>query len=202
MKIIVMALVLVTASSLTDSLQQEVAAQSRQGCQPTNESERRSALGEKYYVMGNKSADRDPEQAVAYYRMAIEKGYDTNHLRVEMGILLRSLKRYEESSEQFRVAIKRNENDGRAHLSYAYTLMAGGNYEEALKEWEAVKRRNPDDYASGIMSDYIAQCFDALGKYEEALKEYEAALRCCGTEEEQNKIKKRVQEIKELLNKQ
>lgn len=166
-----------------------------------DKSERRQTSGEKYYVLGNKSADRDPEQAIKYYRMAIKKGVDTDNLRIELGIQLRMLRRYDEASEQFRVAIKRNGGSMRAHLGLAYTLLYSKNYEEALVEFGHVKRLDPDSYRTGLLSDYIAESLDALGRYEEALTEYQLALQCnCKEQSVNDRIAKRIGEIKGMLN--
>lgn len=174
--------------------------QSSSDKQSAKRPQKESPEGERYYVLGNGNAFRRPEQAVEYYKTAIEKGFDTLDLRLEMGNLLRFLKRYDEAVEQLRIAIEMDERDMGPHLSLAYTFLFSGCYEDALKEFDIVKVLDPEDYNDGILSIYIGDCLYEVGRYEEALKEYRAVLRCdCYEDEDANRAKERVDEIERKL---
>jgi tetratricopeptide (TPR) repeat protein len=150
--------------------------------------------------MGNRVASTNPQLAVEYYKVAVKNGYDTEGVRVQLGQLLRGLRRYNESIEQFLIVIRRDKDSLRAHLGLAYTFINSGQYEKALQEFGEVKRLDYDSYESGLFANYIAQCLDALSRYEEALEEYEAALRChCYGESVDKTIRARILELREKL---
>lgn len=166
---------------------------------PARREEKKSPAGHKYYILGNGNSFRKPERAVEYYRTAIENGYDTADLRVELGKLLYRLERYEESAEHYRAAVEMDGKDVRARLGLAYGLLARGRHQEALEEFEVLKAIAPEDYRAGILSSHIGACLEAVGRYEEALKEYEAALRCdCHDAADEERIRSRVETIKTL----
>lgn len=178
---------------------QEGRAAARGG--PRKVSEKRSPAGSKHYAAGNRNSYSNPERAAEQYKTAIAEGYDTVELRMSLGRVLRILKRPEEAIEQYRAAILMDGEDSRPHFVLARALLDGGRYEEALGEFEIVKELDAEDYKLGIFSDHIAACLDHLGRYEDALKEYEAALRCgCSGEPEEKFLKRRIDEIKALLN--
>jgi tetratricopeptide (TPR) repeat protein len=175
-------------------------AQTCSGNEQVKRPQHESAAGKRYYVRGNGNSYRHPDQAIEYYKLAVENGFDTVDLRIEMGILLRQLKRYEESAEQLRVAVQMDECDVRAHLSLAYTLLAGGAHADALKEFELLKDLDRRDYEDGLLSIYLGDCLYELGRYGEALKEYRRVLSCdCYEDTDADRAKARVQEIERKL---
>lgn len=146
-----------------------------------------------------------PEAALKEYNLAIENGYDTNELRMEMGRLLaRQLHRPEEAIEQFRIVIQRDETEWRAHWPLAKLLLETKQYDEALKELEISKQLDSEGNSNGFYAYYTALALDALGRYDEALKDYEAFLERAKKIEPNSsradEVKARVEAIKEKLN--
>lgn len=162
--------------------------------------EEQSPEGYRYYVMGNRNSDVNPERAVEQYETALKKGYDTVELRLRLGGMLRLLKRPEEAFQQYRAAIRIDAQSMRPHLALAHALLDAGRYEEALGEFEVLKKLSPEEYKLGMFADDMGKSLDALERYEEALKEYEASLRCgCNGELKDDSVRRRIEEIKILL---
>lgn len=184
--------------AISASVQQRRSAATAEGARTPEE---QSPEGYRYYVMGNRNSDINPERAAEQYKTALKKGYDTVELRLRLGRLLRLLKRPEEAFEHYRAATRIDAEDMRPHLSLAHALLDARRYEEALGEFEFVKKLSPEEYKLGMFSDDIGKSLDALERYEEALKEYEASLRCgCNGELKDDLVRRRIEEIKIIIN--
>ena len=131
-----------------------------------------------YYRANNLKQALEPEEALKEYDLAIENGYDTVELRIQLGTLLADqLKRPEEALEQLRIAARRDEGNWRTHWQLAQSLLATREYEEALREIEVADSLDPDGHADGFYSFYRAKAFEGLGRYREALREYKGFLK-------------------------
>lgn len=69
--------------------------------------------GEEHHYKGNNLRQAlEAEEALKEYQLAIENGYDTVELRIELGTLLADpLKRPEEAVEHLRIATERDESN-------------------------------------------------------------------------------------------
>lgn len=131
-----------------------------------------------YYKANNLKQALEPEEALKEYRLAMESGYDTVELRIQLGLLLAGpLKRLEEAVEQFRIAALRDEGNWRAHWPLAQSLLDIKQYDEALREIEVADRLDPEGHADGFYFFYRAKGLDGLERHREALEEYEAYLK-------------------------
>jgi len=160
------------------SLANKQAAPGAPFAQQVNQTNSKKLSGEEHWVAGNIArASAEYEKTVTEYQLAIENGYDTNDVRIELGIVLdHYLHRPEEAATQFRVAIERDEKDWRAHWSLANALLETQQYDEALRELEIVKQLDPQNTSNGFYAYYTAKASDGLGRTNEALEEYEVFL--------------------------
>ena len=144
-----------------------------------NQANSKPLSGEEHWIRGNRlRAETKYEEAVKEYQLAIEKGYDSNWVRTELGMVLdHYLHRPEEAIKHFRVAIGRDENDWRAHWSLANSLLETKQFDEAWRELQIVKRLDPKNTAAGLYIYATAKALDGLDRTDEALKEYEAFLK-------------------------
>lgn len=131
-----------------------------------------------YYKANNLKQALEPEEALKEYHLAIENGYDTVELRIQLGTLLAGqLKRPEEAVEQLRIAARRDEGNWRTHWPLAQSLLAIKEYEEALREIEVADTLDPEGHADGFYLFYRAKALDGLQRHAEALEEYQAFLK-------------------------
>lgn len=157
--------------------------------------------GQANYLKGG----HESEEALKEFNLAIENGYDTVDLRIDLGELLwDQLNRKEEALEQFRIAAQRDQSHFRAHSRLAQSLLVTRQYDEALRELEIVRRLDPDQDAEGFYSYETATALDGLERYDEALKEYEIFLLHFGKISPKDpdvlKARERIRAIKEQLN--
>lgn len=90
---------------------------------------------EHYYKANNLKQALEAEEVLKEYQLAIENGYDTVELRIELRTLLAGqLNRQEEAVEQLRIAAERDDGNWRAQWPLAQSLLATKQYEEALKK--------------------------------------------------------------------
>lgn len=131
-----------------------------------------------YYRANNLKQALEPEEALKEYHLAIENGYDTVELRIQLGTLLAGqLKRPEEAVEQLRIAARRDEGNWRTHWPLAQSLLAIKEYEEALREIEVADTLDPEGHADGFYLFYRAKALDGLQRHAEAFEEYQAFLK-------------------------
>lgn len=131
-----------------------------------------------YYRANNLKQALEPEEALKEYDLAIENGYDTVELRIQLGTLLADpLNRPEEAVEQLQIAARRDEGNWRTHWPLAQSLLATKEYEQALIEIQVADSLDPEGHADGFYLFYTAKAFEGLERYAEALKQYEAFLK-------------------------
>jgi tetratricopeptide (TPR) repeat protein len=191
MKTFILGLVFLAASLQQVACGERVASSHRQGSPqgdaaqdggggktPENEAQVRARSGEDHYHLANDlSHDRQADEALAEYNLALQAGYDTADLRIELGLLLTDqFKRYPEACDQFRIAAQREPDNWRAHWPLAQTLMLDGRYEEALAELAIAEQLDPYGQSHGFYDFHKAKAFDSLQRYKEALTEYELFL--------------------------
>lgn len=145
----------------------------------SNTRQKRPLSGEEHFSKANSLKDsHSSKEALSEYYLAIENGYDTVELRIEMGELLADrLNRHEEAIEQFRIAVQREGTNWRAHWPLAKSLLISKKYDEALSELQIVKHLDPEGNSEGSYMYHTAKALDGLAQYAEALKEYEAFLK-------------------------
>lgn len=158
-----------------------------------------------YYSANNLKQALEPEEALKEYHLAIENGYDTVELRIQLGTLLAGqLKRHEEAVEQLQIAARRDEGNWRAHWPLAQSLLATKQYDEALKEIEIADSLDPEGHADGFYTLYRARALDGLTRYAEALREYQSFLEhyreIIPKDADVVEARQRVKAIKEQLN--
>jgi tetratricopeptide (TPR) repeat protein len=175
------------------------------GDKATNqEVEPQRGSGEDHYNLANElSNDREADEALKEYNLALQAGYDTADLRVELGLLLGDqLKRYPEACEQLRVAAEREPTNLRAHSGLGTFLLLDGRYEEALAELTIADKLDRDSRSYPYYSYEKAKALDALQRYQEALDEYNRFLTVYGNLNDDPEVidsKERVRAITEQL---
>jgi tetratricopeptide (TPR) repeat protein len=183
---VLIGLLIVSASWLCETGCSERVASSTQSTQQgekassnANPHDNQPVSGEDHYYKANNLKEAlEPEEALKEYRLALESGYDTVELRIELGSLLAGpLKRQDEAVEQFRIATQRAQGDWRAHWPLAQSLLDTKQYDEALREIEVADGLDPEGHADGFYLFYRAKALDGLERYREALEEYEAFLK-------------------------
>jgi tetratricopeptide (TPR) repeat protein len=118
------------------------------------------------------------QAALREYKLAIEKGYDTVEVRIQLGRLLAfRLDQPGEAVSHFRIALERDPNNWRIHFPLAQILLQLQQYQEALKEIKESQRLDKDGRANGFYFDYLAKAYDGLGESKEALRYYGMALK-------------------------
>jgi tetratricopeptide (TPR) repeat protein len=118
------------------------------------------------------------EEALREYNLAIENGYDTAELHIQVGLLLADqMKRYEEATEQFRIAVERDKTNPRYHWLLAKSLLDAKHYEEALKELEEARQFDPEGYYKILYNYYLAKILDGMERYNEAVDKYEIFIK-------------------------
>jgi tetratricopeptide (TPR) repeat protein len=142
------------------------------------EGEPQPGSGEDHYNLATElSHDRQGDEALKEYNLALQAGYDTADLRVELGLLLSDqLKRYPEACEQLRIAAAREPTNWRAHWGLGKSLPLDGRYEEALAELTIAEQLDPYGQSHGFYDFHKAKALDSLQRYKEALTEYELFL--------------------------
>ena len=134
---------------------------------------------EAYYALGlhlRRQVDglegEKARRSEAAYRKAIELRPDWSWPYNGLGILLHSLKRYDEAEACFRAAIVREPDWSRPHNDLAIMLRISGRYDEAEKEARRAIELEPDGLAA---NNNYANLLVALERYEEAKHYYERA---------------------------
>ena len=128
------------------------------------------------YALSLNSANR--EESVEEYNSMIQQGCDNERLRLQYGLTLGSLNRWQEAAEQYRNIIKRNPKNWYAHWTLAQTLILELNqYEEGLNEVEISKQLDDMGDIGFTYDYYTGKALDGLGRYEEAIKHYEIYIR-------------------------
>lgn len=131
--------------------------------------------GEDHWARANGLAREDPERALREYRSALDKGYDTVELRIELGgLLMNQLKRPAEAVEHLRVATGRDEKNWRAHWLLAAALLEAERFDEALSEFNISKELDPS--LDGYYGYFIGRSLEGMRRYEEALANYQEFL--------------------------
>jgi tetratricopeptide (TPR) repeat protein len=138
--------------------------------------------GEDHYNLASDlKHDRQADDSLREYNLALQAGYDTADLRVELGLLLGDqLRRYPEACDQLRIAVQREPRNWRAHSGLGTFLLLDGRYEEALAELTIADKLDPDSRSYPYYSYEKAKAFDALQRYRDALHEYNRFLTVYG----------------------
>ena len=105
------------------------------------------------------------EEAVAAYRVAIQRRPDYFKAHSSLGASLYQLGRYKESEKHLRRAIALNPQTGIAHSNLGATLHNQGRYEEAIAAYRVAIQRRPDDDEAHIR---LGAIYNDLGRYKEA----------------------------------
>lgn len=168
-----------TAPSSQEVSRQTQRAEDAVGNQSGNRPNKRRLSGSDHYGQANYlKGGHESEEALKEFNLAIENGYDTVDLRIDLGELLNDqLNRKEEAIEQFRIAARRDNRNWRAHWPLAQSLLATKRYKEALKEIRIADLLDPEGHADGFYFFYRAKALDGLNRYAQALGQYEAYLK-------------------------
>ncbi len=113
------------------------------------------------------------EEAIANYRIALEKRPGHAQITNRMGTAHEALGKIEEAEQYYRSALKKNPRHKHAMSNLALLMSRGGNHQEALGLFRNVVRLNPD-FASAYSGMGIA--LYGLKRYEEALRAFDKAL--------------------------
>lgn len=168
-----------TAPSSQEVSQQTQRAEETVGEQSGKRPNKKRLSGSDHYGQANYlKGGHESEEALKEFNLAIENGYDTVDLRIDLGELLwDQLNRKEEALEQFRIAAQRDQGHFRAHSRLAQSLLATKQYDEALREIEVCDRLDPDGRTDGFYFFYRAKALDGLNRYAQALGQYEVYLK-------------------------
>ena len=105
------------------------------------------------------------EEAIAAYRVAIQRRPDYFKAHSSLGASLYQLGRYKEAEKHLRHAIALNPQTGIAHSNLGATLHNQGRYEEAIASYRVAIQRRPDDDEAHIR---LGAIYNDLGRYKEA----------------------------------
>jgi tetratricopeptide (TPR) repeat protein len=138
--------------------------------------------GERHFYRANSLHESpgkaDAQAALREYKLALENGYDTVEVRIQLGRLLAfRLDQQSEAVAHFRIARERDPHNWRTHFPLAQTLLHLQQYQEALKEIKESQRLDKHGRADGFYFYYIAKAYDGLGESREALRYYGLALK-------------------------
>ncbi|NUM52542.1 MAG: tetratricopeptide repeat protein [Candidatus Hydrogenedentes bacterium] len=128
-----------------------------------------------FYALGVQlSAQRDFLGAEKAFRKAVELRADWKWGYNQLGIVLHSMGRPEDSEAMFRKAIELDPNWGRAHNDLAILLRLMGRMEEAEAEAKRSLELEPNSVAG---HNNYGNLLAALDRFEEAEAEYRLALK-------------------------
>lgn len=158
--------------------------------------------GEDHYARANNMANGEPEGALKEYNLAIEKGYDTVELRIQLGrVLAKYLKRPAEAVGHLHIATQRDEKNWRAHWSLALSLLETERFDEAFTEFTIARGLDPE--LGGFYGYYIGRALEGMGRYEDALINYREYLeheeRISSNAPEISEVKERIKAIREKM---
>lgn len=165
-------------------------------------------LGEERFYRANSLHEfpgkANAQAALSEYKLAIEKGYDTVELRIQLGCLLAfRLDQPGEAVAHFRIGLERDPHNWRIHFPLAQILLQLQQYQEALKEIKESQRLDKDGRANGFYFYYLAKAHDGLGESKEALRYYRLALkRAQKVEPRSSKVKEVTERINVLAPRQ
>ena len=138
-------------------------------------SSRRLETADTYYALGmQRSGERDFDGAQAAFRKAIDLRADWTWGYNQLGIVLNSLGKPNESEAMFRKAIAIDPKWGRAHNDLAILLRLIGRMDEAEAE---AKRSLELDPGSVAAHNNYGNLLAALGRFPEAEAEYRKATK-------------------------
>jgi len=128
-----------------------------------------------FYALGvQQSAQREFDGAERAFRRAVELRADWKWAYNQLGIVLHSMGRPEESEAMFRKAIAIDPDWGRAHNDLAILLRLVGRMDEAEAEAKRSLELEPDSVAG---HNNYGNLLAALGRYAEAETEYRTATK-------------------------
>jgi tetratricopeptide (TPR) repeat protein len=118
-----------------------------------------------------------PEEAVPEYREALRLKPDYFSAHLNLGVALRSLKRFDEAIEEYRAALRLNPNNADAHHNLGNALRARGapgDLDKAIEQQREAVRLAPDDIDS-IVS--LGNALRQNHQLDEAIDQFRAATR-------------------------
>ena len=105
------------------------------------------------------------EEALAAYRVEIQRRPDYFKTHIGLGATLDALGRFEEAETHLRRAIALNPQTGHAHSYLGSVLYNQGRYEEAIAAYRVAIQRRPNDDEAHIR---LGAIYNDLGRYKEA----------------------------------
>ena len=115
---------------------------------------------------------RDNE-AVAYFRKALELGFDLATTHTYLGIVLGDQGKRDEAIAQYRQALEINPAHELARLNLALTLTITGKLDEAVSQFKEVLESDPDNYLAHYGLGYA---LSLQGRTEESVSHYRKSL--------------------------
>jgi serine/threonine protein kinase/tetratricopeptide (TPR) repeat protein len=117
--------------------------------------------------------DFQPDEAVAYLRLAAAKASTSAVVRNSLGAALTFTGKLTEAAEEYRAAIRLQPAFVMPHLNLGSIQMREGRFQEAEAQFQAAVRLRPED---GAAHAALAECVGAQKKYAEADKSFRRAL--------------------------
>ncbi|MEJ2245810.1 MAG: tetratricopeptide repeat protein [Acidobacteriota bacterium] len=128
---------------------------------------------------------RDNE-AIAYFKKALELGYEPANNHANLGIVLGNQGKRDEAMAQYRKALEINPAHESARLNLAVTLTITEKFDEAVSHFEEILESNPDNYQAHYGLGYA---LSLQGRIEESVSHYRKSLEIePGFEPAQNKL--------------
>ena len=113
------------------------------------------------------------EEAVAAYRVEIQRRPDYFKAHSNLGATLYQLGRYKESEKHLRRAIALNPQTGNAHSTLGTVLYNQGRYEEAIAAYRVATEQYPDFFEAHFN---LGAILNVLERFEEAEKHLRRAI--------------------------
>jgi tetratricopeptide (TPR) repeat protein len=119
-------------------------------------------------------ARRLPEDALDYYRYALQRGGDESKLQNDIGVTLLELRQYDEARAAFKRALHLKPKSGQEWNNLGATEYVSGNSRAALADYlRAVKF----DKKRAVFHSNLATAYFELKDYESARQQFERALK-------------------------
>jgi len=113
------------------------------------------------------------DEAISYYRKAMETASNYAWLEVKIGNIYREKGEFERAKESYRRALELNDKWASPHLELGYLYIQTGDIESAMEEHrQAVSLRPQNAWYHVVLGDTLVKA----NKYDEALSEYQQAV--------------------------
>jgi tetratricopeptide (TPR) repeat protein len=113
------------------------------------------------------------DEAIAYFKKALELGFDLATTHTYLGIVLGNQGKRDEAMAQYRQALEINPAHESARLNLADQLTKAGQYDEAVSHFEEILESNPDNYLAHYGLGYA---LSLQGRTEESVSHYRKSL--------------------------